>query len=228
MRRSAAFRVTLLILFILLFSCASVLTKEPRSVPSPQAPMLPKTIEIQQKLAEGARYVLGRRELVIRGRRFPLDCTGTVLAIYYYAGIDLSSNFHKYRGNGVTRIYKSLEEQNLLYYNKLPLTGDIIFWDNTYDRNIDGQWNDPLTHMGMVLSSGADGTVEYVHMNYSRGIVSEYMNLLNPNVHQKLVKGELKIVNSPIRLKAPGKPHPPQWLSGQLFRILGMGYLFKG
>jgi hypothetical protein len=78
----------------------------------------------------------------------------------------------------------------------------------------------------MVLRSSPDGSIQYAHLNYSRGIVIENMNLLEPDLHRKLVRGQLRIVNSPIRLREPGKPHPPQWLAGQLYRVLGMGYLF--
>jgi hypothetical protein len=155
-----------------------------------------------------------------------MDCTGAVLAIYYYAGIDLARDFDKYGGNGVTRLYRSLEAQRLLYDTRYPVTGDIIFWDNTYDRNEDGRWNDSLTHVGMVMEVSRSGDVEYVHLNYRRGIIIENMNLRNPEVHREMMKGRLRIVNSPMRMKQPGNPHPETWLSGQLFNIFGMGYLF--
>ena len=182
--------------------------------------------EIRRKLAEGGRYVMGKQELIIRGRRFNMDCTGAILAIYYYAGIDLARDFNKFTGNGVTRLYKSLEAQELLYDTSYPVTGDIIFWDNTYDRNEDGRWNDPLTHVGMVMSVSAQGDVEYVHLNYRRGIIIEHMNLRQPRTDQRMEKGKMRIVNSPIRMKQAGKAHPENWLSGQLFRIFAMGYLF--
>jgi hypothetical protein len=217
---------TLLLLSMLLFSCASMPELVPPVLPSIRPPITPETAEVQRKLAEGARLVMGKAELVIRGRRFPMDCTGVVLAIYWYAGIDLARDFRKYNGNGVTRIYRSLEKENLLYTSTRPLTGDIIFWDNTYDRNRDGLWNDPLTHAGLVVQTGEGGLIEYVHLNYSGGIVIEYMNLLEPGVNEKLVMGEIRILNSPIRLKRPGRPHPRLWLAGQLYRALGMGYLF--
>jgi hypothetical protein len=219
-------RVTLLLLCILLISCSSLPERGTRPVATAPPPITRETAEVQRKLAEGARYVLGKKELVVRGRRFSMDCTGTVLAIYWYAGIDLSRDFHEFSGNGVTRLYRSLEKENLLYSNPYPLTGDIIFWDNTYDRNLDGRWNDPLTHVGMVLEAGADGSIEFVHLNYSNGIILEHMNLLEPDVNEKLVMGEVRILNSPIRLKSPERPHPPLWLAGQLYRVLGMGYLF--
>jgi hypothetical protein len=226
MNDHASLRLPLLLLAALSCSCLSVPDWESRPVPSEPPPILPETAEIQRLLAEGGRYVLGKTELVIRGRRFRMDCTGTVLAIYWYAGIDLARDFHKFSGNGVARIYRSLEQRNLLYSNPRPLTGDIIFWDDTYDRNGDGLWNDRLTHVGMVLECQEDGTVEFVHLNYSDGIVIEHMNLLEPDSDEKRISGEIKILNSPIRLKNPWRPHPPRWLAGQLYRVLGMGYLF--
>jgi hypothetical protein len=222
MNLSPAGRAALLLLFVLLFSCTSMVGRQSAFTAS----LPPETSDIQRLLAEGARRMLGRRQLVVRGRTFPYDCTGTVLAIYYYAGIDLARDFDQYSGNGVMRLYRTLEKENLLYSSPHPVTGDVIFWDNTYDRNGDGAWNDSLTHMGMVLRSSPDGSIQYVHLNYSRGIVIERMNLLEPALHRKLVRGQLRIFNSPIRMQEPGKPHPPQWLAGQLYRVLGMGYLF--
>ncbi len=187
----------------------------------------PEAVRVQEKLAEGAGYVLGKESLHIRGREFPVDCTGVVLAIYYYAGIDLARDFAKYSGNGVTRLYKSLEQEKLLYNTSLPETGDIIFWDNTYDRNEDGRLNDPLTHAGMVVTAKKDCTIEYIHHNYRKGIIIEYMNLLNPDVFQQLDKGEMMIINSPMRMKTPGKSRAEKWLSSQLYKIFGRGYLLS-
>jgi hypothetical protein len=206
-----------------LAACATApLRREPQTA----NPVAGSTVEIRSKLAEGGRYILGKRELIIRGRRFNMDCTGAVLAIYYYAGIDLARDFNKYTGNGVTRLYKSLEAQKLLYDTRYPVTGDIIFWDNTYDRNEDGLWNDPLTHVGMVMNVSPEGNVEYVHLNYRRGIIIENMNLRKPEIYQRMERGTMRIVNSPMRMKQAGKQHPEKWLSGQLFNIFGMGYLF--
>jgi hypothetical protein len=214
-------RTAALLIVVLLVSCASV--TGPRLGPAAVRPA--ETEDVQRLLAEGGRWAVGRRSLVVRGRRFPYDCTGLVLAIYWYAGIDLARDFERYEGNGVTRLYRSLENQKLLYTSTGPVVGDVIFWDNTYDRNGDGQWNDALTHVGMVLRCSPDGDIQYVHLNYSRGIVVESMNLLQPDVHRKLVRGSMRILNSPIRLREPGRPHPPLWLAGQLYRMLGMGYL---
>ena len=207
-----------------LWSCTSI--APPPTRVSSLSPAARETEDVRRKLAEGGNHVLGKQKLVIRGKRFNMDCTGAVLAIYYYAGIDLARDFNKYKGNGVTRLYRSLESKDLIYETQLPVTGDIIFWDNTYDRNKDGQWNDSLTHVGMVMSVSSDGTIEYVHLNYRKGIIIEYMNLHEPDVHQQLEKGQMRIVNSPMRMKQAGKAHPENWLAGQLYKTFAMGYLF--
>jgi len=216
-----------IIAFHVLVSCASLDVPAQR-YPAAQARLssAAEVARVQENLAEGGNYVLGRRELVIRGRRFNMDCTGTVLAIYYYAGIDLARDFGRYSGGGVMRLYKSLEAEGLVYETRTPATGDIIFWDNTYDRNGDGQWNDALTHVGMVMGSAEDGTIDYVHLNYRKGIIIEHMNLDSPDVHQSAERGQMRIVNSPMRMKQEGRAHSERWLASHLYRNFGMGYLF--
>jgi hypothetical protein len=176
---------------------------------------------------QGVREVLGRKELFIRGRRFTMDCTGTVLAIYWYAGIDLSQDFAKFRGDGVSRIYQTLKGHNLLYTTAHPLSGDIIFWDDTYDEGgYEGRPN-PLSHMGMVVSVDGGSTIAYVHYHIRRGITIDHMNLENPSVQSRMENGTMKMINSPLRLAVPGRPHPARWLAGQLYRVMGLGYLLE-
>ncbi len=177
---------------------------------------------VQTKLVEGAHSVRGRSQLDIGGRRFNADCTGTVLAIYWYAGIDLSSPLADYRGNGVTRLYRFLEEKRALHNTRRPEPGDIIFWDNTYDRNDDGRPNDYLTHTGMVVEVERDGTVHYVHHNYRKGVVFARMNLYKPGVYTEKVNGQQKLVNSPMRMR--GSPNYDKWLASQLTRSFGRAW----
>jgi len=180
--------------------------------------------QLQKKLIEGAYKLVGAKTIVVRGRRFNFDCTGTVLAIYYYAGIDLTKEFHKYTGNGVSRLYKIMKAHNLLYMTKYPSTGDLIFWDNTYDRNRDGKKNDYLTHVGMVVRVFKDGIIEYIHEHIRKGIVIERMNLNTPNEYSQKSKGRIIIVNAPMRIRSANSTHPPKWLASQLLRDFGMAY----
>jgi hypothetical protein len=179
---------------------------------------------LQATLLEGTRQVLGQTRLEINGKSFPYDCSGTVRAIYWFAGIDLARRFARYGGNGVNRLYRTLEDLQLLYDTTRPVPGDLIFWDNTYDRNGDGEWNDPLTHAGMVVRTAEDGGIEYVHLNYHKGIVIEFINLLDSDTHQVKAGGTVRIVNSPMRLGAAGRSQPGRWLASHLYRKFGMAY----
>jgi hypothetical protein len=210
-------------LIVVLASCATV-PQGMRGVPTERPALSPSTDAIRAKLGEGVAAVVGAKELEVNGRRFSWDCTGTVLAIYWYAGIDLARDFARYPGGGVSRLYRTLEDASLLYTTTEPVLGDLVFWDNTYDADGDGTWDDQLTHVGMVMETGADGTISYVHLNYRKGIVIERMSLLEPDVYQRAAGGKVTIVNSPMRMAEAGKDHPDRWLAGQLYRVLGMGY----
>jgi len=179
----------------------------------------------QQKLVEGARQLLGQgAPLVIRDREFPMDCSGVVRAVYYYADIDLTPALTRFEGGGVARLYAYLSDRELLHASKNPHPGDIIFWDGTCDRDGNGKRDDELTHTGMVVAVSRDGRVEYVHHHYRKGIVIEYMNLRNPDVHEVAVEGVAVVVNSPMRMRQTGGVAGAEWLSGQLFRAFGRGY----
>ena len=161
-----------------------------RDVPTERPALTGATDAIRAELGAGARSLLGATELVVKGRRFTWDCTGTVLAIYWYAGIDLARDFGRYAGGGVSRLYRTLKDASLLYTTREPILGDLVFWDDTYDADGDGAWDDPLTHVGMVMETAADGTISYVHLNYRKGIVIEQMNLREPDVHQRVKNGK--------------------------------------
>jgi peptidoglycan DL-endopeptidase CwlO len=210
-----------------LAACATAPLRLINDAPPLRATADPGIVATRQKLAEGARQLVGRRQVVVRGRTFTPDCTGLVLGIYWYAGIDLGKDFSKYAGGGVTRLYRTLQADGLLYTTSRPLVGDIIFWDNTYDENNDLLWDDPLSHTGMVTAVDQDGTISYIHYHVTRGVVVEKMNLDDPATQSRSENGRMKLINSPLRLAVPGLPHPPLWLAGQLFRNLGLGYLLR-
>jgi hypothetical protein len=93
--------------------------------------------------------------------------------------------------------------------------GDIIFWDNSYDRNGDGRFNDELTHAGIVVAVEDDGTVSYVHHNYRRGVVIASMNPRRPSDTNR---------NSPMRMASQRWDKSAPWLSGELYRAHGALY----
>lgn len=215
-----------LIILLILSSCRTSPDILEIDITKPDGIQTPLDLsDTQKKLVEGAYEIIGREKLFIRGKSFGMDCSGIVLSIYWYAGIDLTKAYNDYSGNGVTRIYRYLEDKDLLYRTIMPAPGDIIFWDNTYDKNEDGKPNDLLTHVGMVVDVDNNGNIEYIHHNYRKGIVLAKMNLNNPDTYAETMNGEQIIVNSAMRMK--GSPGFDKWLSSQLYRQFGMGYLIE-
>jgi len=185
-----------------------------QAAPAPD-PYLP----VKEKLVEAADWMKGRKSLKVGDRSFGLDCTGVVLAAYWYAGIDLAEDFGSYTGNGVRRLYYYLDDRKLLYKTDLPSPGDIIFWDNTWDANENGLADDTHTHVGMVVTMEKEtGAGTYLHYNYAKGIVIEDINLLDR---------DNPATNSPLRMKSLPKVDGYRYLSSQLVRDLGRGYELK-
>ena len=207
------------LLAALVAGCATFGSPARRESAAPPAAEKPAT-EVQRRVAESAAALVGRKRLTIDGRRFRYDCTGTILAAHYAAGIDLEAEFDRYTGNGVLRLYKLAGDHGLIREGDTPRPGDVVFWDNTYDRNGDGRWNDSLTHAGIVIRSYGDGRVDYVHHNYREGIVVARMDLGSPEVHR--TGGRL--VNSPMRMKSDRHLEPSRWLASHLYRSRGMLY----
>ena len=117
----------------------------------------------------------------IQGRSFTSDCIGFVRYVYQKSGLDLYKAYGEGRG-GVSSLYDGLEKFGFVYDSKTALPGDLIFFDNTYDVNRNGKWDDPLSHIGIVTGYGKHGTIEYIH--FGSGFVnSDNINLYYPNTH---------------------------------------------
>lgn len=216
--------IPLFILISSLFfvSCATIPAAVPKTGTEPEwenssKPDRAGLSAIQEELKASAAYYLGTTSgmLDAGGRSYCLDCSGAVLAIYYRAGIDLEKCYTGYEGNGVKRLYSCLRDYKLIGITRIPEVGDLIFWDNTWDRNEDGEFNDYFTHIGIVVDVDRKGNITYAHHNYRKGIIYEKMNLIHPHD---------PALNSPMRMK--GSPPAPnrQYLSGELFRVFGRAW----
>ncbi len=205
--------VQFLVILLTANSCASTASGSPVTENSDKA-----LAEIQMRLVDSAHWALGRNSLNVGSKCFNLDCSGVVLAIYDRAGKDLQPFLASYSGGGVQRLYALMQDEGLLYKTASPAPGDLLFWDNTYDRNRNGKKDDVLTHIGMVVSIDRAGNVKYIHHNYRKGIILENMNLSDPDNLEK---------NSPIRARGAEKGHAPRWLSGQLLKASAKAYKLK-
>ncbi|MFW5741753.1 MAG: CHAP domain-containing protein [Spirochaetota bacterium] len=207
---------------LLLGGCVS-LAGQPEVVDRPPAVEAERTTSArlsarQLRILDAAERMLETQRFVVDGYHYNSDCTGTILAIYAMAGVRLVDLFGNYVGNGVQRLHSIAADHALLYDAQLPEPGDLIFWDNTYDKNGDSEWNDWLTHVGLVLDVSPDGTIDYLHHHYTDGVVRARMNLTDPQTH---VAADGVVVNSPMRMRSHRHLNPDEWLASHLYRELG-------
>jgi hypothetical protein len=179
--------------------------------------------DFEASLIASAKGLIGQKpnaKVTVNGRKFTLDCIGTVRAIFWGVGVDVALFFDRYPGNGVSRLYFTCKDLGVLHRDRLPRPGDVVIWDNTWDANDDGdRTNDPYTHAGMVMSVDEDGTINYIHESIFSGVLIEQMNLFHPG-EAKDAKG--KRINSGIAIATKtGGPKPEHWLAGDVFDSFG-------
>jgi len=151
-------------------------------------------------------------------RHFTSDCIGFVRYVYKKAGIDIVKAYaHGHRG--VDSLYNGLKHYQFVYSGKDqdPLPGDLVFFDNTYDVNHNGVWDDPLSHIGIVESVTKHHTIRYIHFSNS-GIKRSSMNLQYPQTYAFRTKsGKLYVVNDFLRRRKNTARSKRDYLSSSLF-----------
>ena len=115
-----------------------------------------------------AQALLGKRQVVVRGKRYGDDCTSFVRAIYEPLGVNLLTEAEP-GDNGVTAMWRFASHHGRIFEGGRPLPGDLVFFKETSDLNRDGQTNDGLTHIGLVEDVEPDGTVLVIH-RVARGV----------------------------------------------------------
>ena len=146
---------------------------EPERAPGPPPAVAPTSDPVQRVLS-AARGELGKR-----GGREGIDCSTFVRSAYSAAGVDLYAGAGV-RDNGVQAIHRYVRRHGRLHRRRKPGPGDLVFFDNSYDRNRNGVLDDRLTHVGIVEDVLADGTVLVLHST-NHGVVREPMNLRRPH-----------------------------------------------
>ncbi len=132
---------------------------------------------------------------------FRNDCSGFVCATATRAGLPLKGNTRS--------LWEWARQEGITHQRKMPRVGDLVFFDNTYDRNKNGKWDDPLSHIAVVLEIDSDGTMILAHGGTSKGRTTMTMNLREPDNPD---------LNSHLRWKKGGDPRSYRYLSGELWR----------
>jgi hypothetical protein len=91
----------------------------------------------------------------------------------------------------------------------LPRPGDLVFFEETFDRNRDGRRNDGLTHVGVVEHVTADGLVTFVH-RAGGGVKRSKLHLYQRDVRRD---GKGRVLNDWLRR---ADRHGPGQLAGEL------------
>ena len=122
---------------------------------------------------------------------FRPDCSGAVRTIYARKGIWLG-NAATHSESDTAAIYTFVKEHGQIFTGP-PNVGDLVFFDNTYDRNRDGQMNDRFTHIGIVENIFNDGTVMFKHYMHHRMRHSKMNDMLRQPTgkHKGMTAAEL-------------------------------------
>lgn len=141
----------------------------------------PQEIE-SAKLLQACRAVLQSNESRGSGKWFNRDCSGVICAIFMEAGYPLQEKLR--------RVYKEgMNNVSVLYAIAEPLTledvlpGDLVFFDNTYDRNNNGLSDDSFTHVGIVTDYDLKhDIISFIHYNtWIDKILEEQLSLTHSN-----------------------------------------------
>ncbi len=155
------------------------------------------------------------------GRRFQPDCSGFVEAAYEARGIPIrdampSRPEDEWRASAA--LYRASRELGVLYgAEREPLPGDLVFFENTYDRNHNGLADDGITHLGLVERVRGDGAVVFLHRG-GHGVGRGVLDLRHP-VDARGSSGVLH--NTALRARRGRDPRGISYLAGELFAGFG-------
>lgn len=131
-------------------------------------------------LARSAMAMVGKDKPAVGGKEFRRDCSGLIMAIY--AGAGCYAGKSTVGSGGTAFLYERCKAEGRLFRkSRDPEPGDLVFFDNTYDRNRNKKCDDWLSHVGIVVAVDEDGTVTFVHWGKG-GAKESRMNLKHPGI----------------------------------------------
>jgi len=148
---------------------------------------------------------IARSFLLHRPVGFRDDCSGFASAVYSQAGVPMDLD--------VWGLWDQAGVNGALHWG-VPQVGDIVFFDGTTDRNGDGQFNDDLTHVGVVIDVEPDGTVMFAHAGTSAGRTIGVMRLDEPSSDRD-ARG--RKINTWLREPRASDPPTASYLAGDLW-----------
>jgi cell wall-associated NlpC family hydrolase len=137
--------------------------------------------QIARKAASRASLWVGLPSLSGVSREVNDDCSGLMHLAYWQPGLSLMPEYTLPGEGGVAAIYRKAQRLGVL--RDEPQPGDLVFFQETHDRNRDGRRNDGLTHIGVVVRVSSDGLVTFVH-RAGGGVKRSRLHLYQPNIRK--------------------------------------------
>lgn len=117
-----------------------------------------------------------RLRLESRDRAYRNDCSGYVAAALDEVGI--LEGLAVPPSATVAVFYADAEARGAVHHDPIPAIGDLVFFDNTWDRDGNGRMDDKRTHIAIVVDVEPDGTVVMAHKGSDYRLIR--MNLFHP------------------------------------------------
>jgi surface antigen len=133
-------------------------------------------------------------------------CSGYVEAVYARVGVSLAG--------GTGDLWRRAVDVGAIHYHTRPRIGDIAYFDNTFDANMNRRADDPLTHVALVLDVSADGTILLAHGGSRTGMANFHMNLEHP---EDMIGPSGERWNDYIRARRRSDPPDTEYLASMLF-----------
>jgi hypothetical protein len=174
--------------------------------------------DLQARLAARAASLLGQglAPFQVAGERYNPDCSGFVEAVYAAEGIRLRRILQAAAPRETSAVAAAWAAAGR--YGRRwrggdwPAPGDLVFFDDTWDRNGNGVRDDPFTHLGLVEWVDDAGTVTFLH-RASSGVVRGHLTLARPADWKAANGAEL---NAPLRVRVSKDDRSPAF-AGELF-----------
>jgi hypothetical protein len=116
---------------------------------------------------------------------------------------------------GTRWLWARAESAHATHQRALPHVGDLAFFDQTYDSNGNGRFDDELTHVAIVIDVDEHGTITLAHGGTGVGRTTLVMNLKDP--HAELDASGARI-NENLRRPRRGDPASARYLASELWR----------
>lgn len=134
------------------------------------------------------------------------DCSGYVSAVFTAVGVPMDGR--------VASLWDLAVDHDALHWEEVPAVGDLVFFDDTFDRDRDGRLDDDLSHIGIVVDVEPDGTVVFAHAGLSSGRGLGRMNLAEPARREG---PDGATWNTVIRTPRPWDPPGTGYRAGELW-----------